>query len=149
MTPDAARASFGAMSPTTAEANKALVARYVEDVLNRGDMAAADELFAPDYRRHVSPISTALTREAQKQRLAGIRAAFPDWRVTADDVLADGDRVAFRATIRATQRGPFQNIPPTGREVTVSAIDIVRIEKGKIVEHWGGPDLFSLLQQLQ
>jgi predicted ester cyclase len=130
------------------EENKSLVRRYVEQILNRGNMAVADELLAPDYKRYTSPTAVPLTVDVQKQRLAGIRAAFPDWHLTVEDMIAEGDRVAFRATIRGTHMGVFQNVAPTGKQVTVSALDIVRIEKGKFIEHWGGPDLLNLLQQL-
>ena len=130
------------------EENKSLVQRYVEQLLNRGNMAVAGELLAPDYKRYISPTAEPLSVDVQKQRLAGIRAAFPDWHLTVEDMIADGDRVAFRATIRGTHKGTFQSIAPTGKAVTVSALDIVRIEKGKFVEHWGGPDLLNLLQQL-
>lgn len=88
-------------------------------------MAAADELLAPDYRRYISPTTAPLSVDVQKQRLAGIRAAFPDWHLTVEDMIADGDRVAFRATIRGTHKGTFQSIVPTGKPVTVSALDIV------------------------
>lgn len=130
------------------EENKSLVTRYVDQVLNRGNTAVADELLAPDYRRYISPTTAPLSADVQKQRLAGVRAAFPDWQVTVEDMIADGDRVAFRATIRGTHRGVFQGIAPTGKPVAVAALDIVRIENGKFVEHWGGPDLMNLLQQL-
>ena len=130
------------------EENKSLVSRYVEQILNRGNMAVADELLAPDYKRYISPTTAQLSADVQKQRLAGIRTAFPDWQLTVDDMIADGDRVAFHATIRGTHRGTFQSITPTGKAVTVYALDIVRIENGKFAEHWGGPDLMNLLQQL-
>ena len=130
------------------EDNKLLVRRYVEQILNRGNMAVADELLAPNYKRYISPSAVPLTVDVQRQRLAGIRAAFPDWHLTLEDIIAEEDRVAFRATIRGTHKGAFQNVAPTGKEVTVSALDIVRIENGKFIEHWGGPDLFNLLQQL-
>ena len=130
------------------EENKSLVHRYVEQILNRGNMAVADELLASDYKRYISPTTAPLSVDVQKQRLAGIRTAFPDWHLTVEDMIADGDRVSFRATIRGTHKGAFQSIPPTGNAVTVSALDIVRIENGKIAEHWGGPDLLNLLQQL-
>lgn len=130
------------------EENKSLVARYVDQILNRGNMKVADELLAPDYKRYVSATAVPMTVDVQRQRLTGIRAAFPDWHLTVEDMIAEGDRVAFRATIRGTHNGVFQSIAPTGKEVTVSALDIVRIENGRFVEHWGGPDLFNLLQQL-
>ena len=63
-------------------------------------------------------------------------------------MFAADDRVAFRATIRGTHEGMFQGIAPMGRRVTFSVIDIVRIEQGRIIEHWGGPDMWDLLQQL-
>ncbi len=132
----------------SAEENKSLVRRYVEQILNRGNMAVADELLASDYKRYISPTAVPLTADIQKQRLAGIRTAFPDWHLTVEDMIAEGDRVAFRATIRGTHKGVFQNIAPTGTQVTVTALDIVRIENGKFIEHWGGPDLLNLLQQL-
>ena len=130
------------------EDNKSLVRRYVEQVLNRGNMAVVDELIAADYKRYISPTAASLTVDVQKQRLAGIRAAFPDWHLTIEELIAEGDRVAFRATIRGTHKGVFQNIAPTGKQVMVSALDIVRIDNGKLIEHWGGPDLFNLMQQL-
>ena len=130
------------------EENKSLVCRYVEQVLNSGNMAVVDELIAADYKRYVSPTAAPLTVDVQKQRLTGIRAAFPDWHLTIEEMIAEGDRVAFRATIRGTHEGVFQNVAPTGKQVTVSALDIIRIDNGKLIEHWGGPDLFNLMQQL-
>jgi hypothetical protein len=80
--------------------------------------------------------------------LAGLRAAFPDITITLEEIFAEGDRVAFRSTIRGTHLNTFQGIAPTGRSVTVSLLDIVRVEDYKIVEHWGGPDFLDWLQQL-
>jgi predicted ester cyclase len=82
------------------------------------------------------------------QRLATMRSAFPDAALTVEDVVAAGDRVAFRSTLRGTHRGEFMGIPPTGRQFTIGLVDIIRIEDGKFVEQWGGPDMLGLLQQL-
>ncbi len=131
------------------ESNKEIIRRYIEQIWNRGNLAAADEFLAPNYIRHIAAAPAPLDRDQQKQRLAGFRAAFPDVHLTIDDLFAEGDRVALRVTIRGTQRGKFQNIEPTGKSVSVAALDIVRFENGKMIEHWGGPDLFALLQQLQ
>lgn len=76
------------------------------------------------------------------------RAAFPDIALTVDDVLIDGDRIAFRSTLRGTHLGPFRGFEPTGRPVTVSLVDIVRVENDQFVEQWGGPDLLDLLRQI-
>lgn len=130
------------------EDNKSLARRYVEQVVNEGNLNALDELASPNYRRYVSPTAPPLTPEVQKQRLAGFRTAFPDLHLTVEDMIAEGDRVAFRGTVRGTHRGTFLGIAPTGKQVMASAFDFVRIENGRIIEHWGGPDLFNLLQQL-
>ncbi len=130
------------------EKNQSLVRRYVEEVLNRGNLEALGDFVSPDYRRYLSPTAAPLTPQLQKQRLAGLRLAFPDINLTFEDMIAEGDRVAFRMTLRGTHEGAFQGIAPTHKKVIVSALDIVRIENGKISEHWGGPDMSALLQQL-
>ncbi len=130
------------------EENKALVRRYVQRILIDGDMAAADELLAPDYRRYTSASTAPLNVEAQKQRLAGLRAAFPGLQITIEDLIAEADRVTLRVTIRGAHKGTFLSIPPTGKSITVCGLDVVRIENGRFVEHWGGPDTFDILRQL-
>lgn len=132
----------------SAEDNKALVRRYLEEVWHQGNIGAVDGFLAPHYQRYLSPTAAPLTLDGQQQRLTGFRAAFPDIQLTIEDMFAAGDRVAFRSTMRGTHQGVFQGIAPTGKQVTVSLIDVVRVEHGKLVEHWGGPDLWDLLQQL-
>jgi steroid delta-isomerase-like uncharacterized protein len=132
----------------SAEENKALVRRYIEEVWDKKNSAALDEFLAVTYQRHISPNTIPLNHEGQKQRLAGIRTAFPDITLTLEEIFAEGDRIAFRSTIRGTHQNIFQGIPSSGRQVTVSVLDIVRVEDGKIVEHWGGPDFLDWLQQL-
>ena len=133
------------------EEHKALVRRYIEVVWNKKNSAALDGLLAPNYRRYVSATATPLTREGQRQRVTGFQTAFPDLHFTIEDLFAEGDRVVFRATLRGTHQGVFpflQGIPPTGKQVMVSVLDVVRVEDGKFAEHWGGPDGLDLLQQL-
>lgn len=130
------------------EANKALVRRYLEQVLIAGKLETINQFVSPDYKRYVSAADAPLNVEGQKKRLAGILAAFPDMQVTIDDLFAEGDRVAWRLTIVAHHQGAFVGIPPTGKLLTDTVIEIVRVENGKLVEHWGSPDIFSLLQQL-
>lgn len=125
-----------------------LVRRYVDEVLNAGNLELLDEMLSPDYKRYLTPTSAPLTPQLQKQRLAGLRAAFPDIHLTMEDIIAEGDRIAFRGALRGTHQGTFQGIPPTGKQVTVFAYDLVRIENGKFCEHWGGPDLLNALLQL-
>jgi steroid delta-isomerase-like uncharacterized protein len=132
----------------SAQENRSLIRQYVDRFVNLGNMAVADELLSPDYRRYLSPATPPLTADGQKQRIAGMRAAFPDLHLSVEDMMTQGDRVAFRGVVRGTHQAAFLGIPPTGKQVTVFAFDVVRIERGKLIEHWGGPDLFSLLSQL-
>lgn len=133
---------------TLQEQNKSLILRYLEEVWGKGNIAAVDDFLSPDYRRYLSPIAEPLTLDGQKQRLTGFRTAFPDVQITVEDIFADGDRVVFRSIMRGTHQGVFQGIQPTGRRVTVGLLDMIRIENGKFIEHWGGPDLFDLVKQL-
>jgi steroid delta-isomerase-like uncharacterized protein len=130
------------------EENKNVIRRYLAEVWNKKNVTAIDQFAAPTYRRYLSPLAEPLSGEGQKQRLSGLWAAFPDAQLSIEDLFADGDRVALRSVLRGTHLGTFQGIPPTGKQVTVAVLDTMRIENGKMVEHWGGPDIFNLLQQL-
>jgi predicted ester cyclase len=133
----------------SAEANKALVRRLLERVRNGWSADVIPEFYAPSYRRYLNPTTPPLTAEGHRARATRLSDAFPDGTVTLEDILAENDRVAYRLTIRGTHQGAFQGIPPTGRRVTVSFTAIVRIENGKLVEEWGGLDLFDLRQKLE
>ena len=111
-------------------------------------MQLLDELLAPNYKRYLTATAAPLDAAAQKQRLGGMRTVFPDLNITIDDMIAEGDRVALRMTIRGTQKVAYQGIPPSGKQVTVSGVEVVRVENGKFVEHWGGADNLDLAQQL-
>ena len=100
------------------------------------------------YIWHPSPTTPSLTGDGQKQLLSGFRATFPDIKITVEAVIADGDKVAFRSTMRTAHRGDFMGIAPTGHEVTVGLLDVIRIEAGKVVEQRGGPDTYGLLRQV-
>ena len=130
------------------ELNKTLLHRYIEEVWEKENPAAVDNFLAPTYARHRSPTTPPLTREDQKQLLAAFRTAFPDVKITIEDVIAEGDKVAFRSTMRGTHQGEFLGIAPTGQGVTFGLLDVIRIEDGKFVEQWGGPDIYDLMQQL-
>lgn len=133
----------------TAEANEQLLARYVREVWDGGDLDALERYLSPDFKRHVSPTLPPLDRNGQIERLRGFRSAFPDITLTVEDVVARDDRVAFRSTIRGTHRGPLAGMAATEREIEVTLVDIVRIEEGSFVEQWGGPDMSDLFRQLE
>lgn len=132
----------------SAEENAALLERYISEVWKAANPEAVRRFAAESFRRHRSPLSEPLDREGQVALLKGFRDAFPDITIEVEDVVATDDRIAFRSTMRGTHEGEFLGIPPTGRHVTVGLVDILRVQDGKFVEQWGGPDLLDLLKQL-
>jgi predicted ester cyclase len=132
---------------TKADANKALVRRYFE-IVNLPDLKGYEELASPNYKRYVSANDPPLTIDANKKRMLGFHAVFPDdFLLTVEDMVAEGDLVAARQTFTGTQKGAFMGIPPTGIKVKIWDVEVFRIENGKIAEQWGGPDIFNSLQQ--
>jgi steroid delta-isomerase-like uncharacterized protein len=88
------------------------------------------------------------TGRADFAYLFGFMNAFPDSRVTIDDMIAEGDQVVTKKTFRGTHEGEFAGIPPTGKTVELQFVDIMRVHNGKIVEHWNCIDQLSFMQQL-
>ena len=132
-----------------AEQNKALIVRFVEELFNRGNMGIVGEIFAPDFiEREQLPPGIPNGREGVKVLTTMLRSAFPDFKATIDDILAEGDKVVIRMTWSGTQKGEFMGVPATGKRVSFGVIDIIRITNGKLVEHWGQMDSMSLMQQL-
>lgn len=132
----------------SADDNKALLEAYLREVWGESNPEAAERFVAPNYKRHMSPTAPPLDPATQIERLKGILTAFPDVSIEADDIIADEHGVAFRSTMRGTHRGELLGIPPTGKTIEVSLVDFIRIDDGKFVEQWGGPDMFDLLKQL-
>ena len=130
------------------EVNKASVRRFYDEVFNKKNRAAIDEFVAPNQVDHAAPPGTPAGLAGAKQLLGMYLTAFPDCHLTVEDMIAEGDRVVARFTMRGTQQGAFMDIPPTGKQVTVTAIDINCISGGKCVEHWMEMDTLGLLQQL-
>ena len=131
------------------EQNKALFRQFVEEIFNQGNMSAIDELLAPDFVEHEElPPGIPSGREGVKQMTMMFRSAFPDFKTTIDDMVAEGDKVVVRMTWSGTHKGEFMGIPPTGKSVSFGVIDIVRFAGDKFVEHWGLMDSTSMMQQL-
>jgi predicted ester cyclase len=127
---------------------KDLVRRFVDEYQTGADERALDELVHPDVLDHSRPPGVAPGAEGIRQQFNGFRAAFPDFRATILDQVAEGDRVVTRKVFHGTHHGSFQGIQPTGREVEINLIDIVRVADGQIVEHWNCVDRLGLLAQL-
>ena len=130
------------------EQNKALIARFVEELFNKGNIGIVNEIFAPNFiEREQLPPGLPNGREGVKVLTTILRSAFPDFKATIDDILAEGDKVVIRMTWRGTQKGEFLGVPATAKRVSFGVIDIIRIANGKLVEHWGQMDSMSLMQQ--
>jgi steroid delta-isomerase-like uncharacterized protein len=134
-----------------AEDNKVIVRRLIDEVWNKGHLAVLDEIMAIDHDDHdpARPAGDAGGREQTKRTVAAYRAAFPDLQFTVESMLADGDTVVTRWTIRGTQSGLLEGIPPTGNRAAVTGIFINRLAAGQIVESWVNWDQLGLLQQLE
>ena len=131
------------------EENKAIAHRLYEEVFNKGNLAALDDLMSISYVDH-NPLGPrqAPDREGAKQGLSMLRTALPDLHVTVEDMVAEGDKVVCRLTLRGTQKGEFMGVAASGEQITAALISIIRIADGKIVERWGISDKLGLMQQL-
>ena len=129
------------------ESNKALARRVNAEGLNQQNPALVDELCAPDFVFH-NASRTTKGLQAYKHFLSQFFNAFPDAHFTTEDLIAEGDTVAFRRTFRGTHKGPIMGIPPTGRQVMIPDMAFLRVENGKFVEAWNNIDELGLLQQL-
>ena len=129
------------------EENKALVRRCIDE-MDKGNWAILDELLVHDYVYHMSGRPKPLTREESEQFARAVRAAFPDGRMTVEDMIAEGDKVVTRYTSRGTHKGDYMGIPASGKKVVVTGICISRIAEGKIAEDWEEFDGVGFFQQL-
>jgi steroid delta-isomerase-like uncharacterized protein len=131
-----------------AQENKEIVRRVIEEVWNKGDLDVFDEVFAPNLVNHDPFNSEVRTAEDYIGFISTGVAAFPDLHYTVEDVIAEGDKVAFRFVFSGTHKGEMGGIPATGKQVTMTGMTICRCEGGKIVELWANWDGLGYLQQL-
>ncbi len=130
------------------EENKIIARRFNDEVWDGGDEDALDELFAEDVVDHGAIPGQPPGREGHKYQLALFRSAVPDLHVTTEDIIAEGDKVVTRWTARGTHQGELMGIPPTGKEVRIKGIDVLRIEEGRMVERWAEYNDLEVMQQL-
>jgi steroid delta-isomerase-like uncharacterized protein len=126
--------------------NKDTLRRLYAEFVDRGDARILDQIIAPDFVSEAAPAVKGA--EAVKAIVLPVRAAFPDLHHTILDLVAEGDLVAVRWTMKGTHRGPFSGMPATGKPVAFNAISIYRFRDGKIAELWAQVDRLGLLQQL-
>ncbi|MBI5291407.1 MAG: ester cyclase [Chloroflexi bacterium] len=133
---------------TLQEQNKAVIRRLIQGVWNEGNAAVLDEVFAADFVDRTALPGATPGREGLKQLFTMFSAAFSDASSTIDDLIAEGDKVAWRWTFRGTHIGPFMGIPATGKTITLTGITIDRIAGNAIVERWNQADFAGMMQQL-
>lgn len=129
------------------EENKATARRWYEEGVTDHNLAMVDEVFASDFINH-DQLAPAGGREGLKQLIVGASGAFPDLRVTIEDMVAEGNTVVVRTTFHVTHQGAFQGIPATGKAITTTGIYILRFAQGKIAEAWVEQDSLGMMQQL-
>jgi len=117
--------------------------------LNHGDVSAADRAFAPDCVIHINGSAEPnLSLSGFKEMIGGLLGAFPDLRITVDDQIVAGDKVATRWTAEGTNSGAFGSVPATGRRVQITGLILDRVVDGKVVERREQWDQMAMLQQL-
>ena len=128
--------------------NKALIRRFYDEVWTKGNLDVAFEVFADDYVRHDLRPSAALPGPAGQKKIAGdFRSAFPDLTMTVDLLLGEGDLVAARWTTEGTNTGQWGDVPPTGKRVSFSGVNLFRLAGGQVVEIWNHRDDLGVMQQ--
>ncbi len=131
------------------EDNKAVVRRLFDEVSNAKNLDVADEIISDASVDHDGfPGMPVTGPEAYKAVFGASHAAFPDFHMAIDALIAEGDNVAVRATISGTHRGDFMGMPPTGKTFSVGHIEIFEVKNGQITGRWGAPDRATLMEQL-
>ncbi len=132
---------------TPVEEAKALVRRYLEEIVPSADVELLDEVFATGLVAHLGERS-ASGIQVMRDYVDACHSAFPDVRYSIEDEIAEGDRIAVRWRWEATHHGAFQGIAPTGRRVSQTGTTVFRVSSGKIAEVWSQADFIGLMEQL-
>jgi steroid delta-isomerase-like uncharacterized protein len=131
------------------EQNKTAVRRLFDELWNKGNLPVADELIAPTYTHHdASTPDVGRGPESEKKRVTHYRNAFPDMRLTIEDIIAEGETVIARWSCRGQHKGELNGIAPTGKQFAISGVTIARFANGKMVEGYVNWDALALMQQL-
>jgi predicted ester cyclase len=128
--------------------NKAIVRRFFEELLSTDNFAVADEILSRGFRFYFAGSPVAMDLQSYMEFLAARRSAFPDRRFVVEEMIAEGDKVSARFTMRGTHKGELRGIAPSGKEVTMTGIDMIRLEEGKMVEDRVEVDQLGMMYQL-
>ena len=118
------------------ETNKRVVRRFIEEVLNEGNVGVSNDLVAEDFIAHPAPTAGPAGLAGVKEFAAAQRAAAPDWHITIQDIFAEDDKVVVRAFGRGTPQRAYFGIAPSEEPITIPWIALYRVAGGKISERW-------------
>ncbi|MEM8573193.1 MAG: ester cyclase [Pseudomonadota bacterium] len=122
--------------------------RFYHEVINQKKFEVLDEIYAPGYVNRIAPFGLDNGVDGVKKLIKEQAAAFPDWHISVDYVIEQGDKTIVKWTLRGTQTGTYFGYKPTGKSFEITGVDIETIVDGKITEHDGAEDMLSLLQQI-
>ncbi len=128
--------------------NKAISRRVFEEIISQGNLSLVDEIFASNYVDHDPANPDVSGPGGFKLLVSKYRSAFPDLRLTVNDIFAEGDEVVVRWTWSGTHKGDLEGVPPTGKKMGGEEITISRLSGGKVEEDWANWDALDLMRQL-
>lgn len=127
--------------------NEQLFRILIEEGFSKGDISVFDKYTSPDFIEHQYGM-TPQNVEGVKKSIRYLHHAFSDFSLIIEDIVIHDDKVWGRMTGRGTQKGQFGPMPPTGKQIEITVIDIMRFKDGKLIEHWGVPDRLAAMEQL-
>ena len=128
--------------------NKAIIRRYIKEVVNTGNVEKLKEFISPDYVAIYNNIRCESGLEGAKEHILRFRETFHDLHVTIDRQIAEGDWVATQITARGVHKGIWMDMKPTGKTVEITCVNVDKIVDGKIVEHGGAADMLEPLMAI-
>ena len=130
------------------KSNKLLVRRFIEEVINTGNINNIAEFISPDYAEVHESTRHAIGIEGAKAHILGVRSTYPDLKLTVDRQIAEGEWVATCITARGTHSGSWIGIKPTGKSVAFTGVNINKVVDGRIVEHGGAANMLGPLLEI-
>ena len=127
------------------ETNKLVIRRFIEEVVNTGNVERLADFISPDWRESNDRTGQTAGLDSVRAHVLGVRQTFPDLHLTVEQQIAEGDWVATRITAHATHLGWWLGIKPTGRRVAITGVNLDRVVNGRIVEHGGAANMFEAL----
>lgn len=121
---------------------------FYNEAINNNHVDVLDDIYVPHYVNHAAPFGLKNDVEGLKHLLLGFAKGIPDQHIVADHLFFHEDLIVARWTLTGTHTGDFFGVPATGKPITMTGIDIERLEGEKIAEHWGAEDMLALLTQI-